>query len=82
MAGKMSIRDDMRDIQNIHESLALEHEAIARYERFAEETNDPQIERMFRHIIDEELHHVEEFNKALDYIHRGRVEDLWKKLHD
>ncbi len=54
-----------RDRKNIRNAISAELDAISMYEKIAEETDDPRLERLFRHIAREEKHHLSEFGVGL-----------------
>lgn len=55
----------MRTAANLRKALQGELGAITEYEMFAAEADHPHIRELFRHIANEERHHVAEEFRAL-----------------
>lgn len=54
-----------KDKNRLRRAINAELEAINMYEEIADNTEDPRIEKVFRHIAEEEKHHIAEFGITL-----------------
>ncbi len=65
---------NIEDRKNVREAIRAELEAISMYEKIAEETDNPRLERLFKHIAREEKHHLAEFGVGLHMVDEEQIE--------
>lgn len=53
------------DREDLREAIRAELEAINQYEKVKQKTDDPDVEDLMQHVIEEEKHHVGEFYELL-----------------
>lgn len=55
----------LRDKERLRDMIVDEHEAVMKYQKYAEDTDDREVEELIKHITKDEKAHISELNILL-----------------